>query len=132
MSKRADHGCEGFTLVEVLVALTILSTSFAVLLEVFSTSLNRVRESRAEINAVALAQSLLAEVGPVITAAPTDSRGVLGKGFTYRLHIERYGTSDDQRAWNTNAMTISASVLWDDDKRSVTLTTLRVPPKISQ
>ena len=58
---RARGGERGFTLIEVLVALTILSISLAALLAVFTQGLDRARESRNEAAARVLAQSLLAQ-----------------------------------------------------------------------
>src|SRR5690348_6263844 len=60
--KRKGRGLgqsDGFTLIEVLVSLTILSISLAVLLGVFSTGLSRAGDSESEMTAGALAQSLL-------------------------------------------------------------------------
>jgi len=133
MNKTPAHSTEGgFTLVEVLVALTILSISLGVLLGVFSTALDRTRESNSETIADSLTQSLLAEMGSALPLAVGDSKGTFANGFHWRLHIEPYGSSEDVQAWPVAALVVSASTLWDDDKRSVTLSTLRIAPKASQ
>ena len=121
----------GFTLIEVLVALTILSISLVVLLHIFSDSLHRSRESQTEMAADALAQSLLADAGKGIPLSIGDTNGRAPDGFSWRLHVEPYGSDDDQKSWPMGALTVSASVGWRDGDRNkwITLTTLRAVPK---
>lgn len=127
-STHANHA-SGFTLVEVLVALAILSVSLAVLLQVFGTSLDRLRKSQAEMVAVSLTQSLLAEVGQTIPLRRGEANGSFGNGYHWRLHVEDYGDADDWRAWPTGAVVVSASTFWDEDRRSLTFEVLRLTPK---
>jgi type II secretion system protein I len=129
MSRAFQNSASGFTLIEVLVALTILSVSLAVLLQVFGTNLDRINESRAETTAAALTQSLLAEAGKTIPLRPGDSNGDFGNGYRWRLRVEPYGNDEDRRAWPTNAIVISASTFWERDTKSVTLKVLRLTPK---
>src|SRR5437763_2184256 len=58
---RRSGSQSGFTLIEVLVALTILSISMATLLAIFLQGLDRARESSNEAAARVLAQSLLTQ-----------------------------------------------------------------------
>src|SRR5579862_542825 len=64
-------GESGFTLIEVLVALTILSISLATLLAIFLQGLVRAKESSDEGAARSLAQSLLSQA----KAAPSLAYG---------------------------------------------------------
>lgn len=131
MNKTAARGNDGFTLIEVLVALVILGISLATLLHIFSESLNRARLSQTEMAASALAQSLLAGAGHTLPLRAGDTTGELPNGFTWRLHIEPYGSEDDRKSWQMGAVSISASVAWNDGgrKHSMTLTTLRAVAK---
>jgi general secretion pathway protein I len=131
MNRQDPRAQSGFTLIEVLVALAILGISLAVLLHIFSESLHRARESQAEMTASALAQSLLADAGHSLPLRPGDTTGELPNGYSWRLHIEPYGSDEDRKSWQMGAVAISASVSWNDggQRRSMTLTTLRAVPK---
>src|ERR1700678_4212390 len=71
----APRGEAGFTLIEVLVSLTILSISLGVLLAIFLQGLDRAHESRDEASARALAQSLLAQAKAADNPAIGGSAG---------------------------------------------------------
>lgn len=128
------RGCggeqSGFTLIEVLVALTILSISLATLLAIFLQGLDRARESSNEAAARVLAQSLVTQA----KVAPNLSFGTsAGKvnGFLWRTQIVPYGTAADRSAWQSSPAQIVATVSWrgDGGLRSVSLSTLRVLAK---
>jgi general secretion pathway protein I len=120
----------GFTLVEVLVALSILVIALGVLLKIIAISLDRTREVRDETVASSLLQSLLVQAGTSVPLTQGDSGGVFANGFIWHLHVEPYGSDNDRQAWSENAMTVVATVAWRDDGRvqSRSLTTLRIAP----
>src|SRR5262249_45169464 len=91
----------GFTLIEVLVALSILSISIATLLAIFLQGLDRARESSNEASARVLAQSLLtqARVSPNLSFG--TSAGKIN-GLAWRTQVLPYGTANDRAAWQTN------------------------------
>jgi general secretion pathway protein I len=124
----------GFTLVEVLVALTILAISMTVLMSVIATNLDRAREVRDENNAAALLQSLLAQTGTSLSVAPGETSGEFPNGFRWHLDIEPYGTPDERAGWPAEAVTITGTVSWQDgtSTHAKTLTTLRVLPEPAQ
>lgn len=125
-----DRKEEGFTLIEVLVALAILSISMAVLLGVFSDSLSRVRANETRTVAGALAQSLLAEVGISRPLHVGDETGDLANGYRWRLHAEPYGSDQDRQAWPVVALLVSVAVWKEGDAaKAMELTTLRLLPK---
>ena len=130
MRAGARNTQSGFTLIEVLVALTILSISLAVLLAVFTQGLDRARESRVEASARVLAQSLLAQAKVAANLSMGTSSGKT-EDLTWRLRIEPYGTKDDQTAWHETAAELRATVSWRGGGgiRSITLSTLRLLPK---
>jgi type II secretion system protein I len=126
-SARPDD-CDGFTLVEVLVALTIFSTSMVVLLGALSQSLSRARDSERAMAARVLAQSTLArlETGPPPTFGETTGRSEGGLNWT--VDITPYPQHDDSHA-NLHAAIVSVTVSWQDGKRSLALNTIRLGPK---
>lgn len=119
---------EGFTLIEILVALTILSFSVAVLFGIFSQAIDRARQDNSAMHARVLAEALLrrAEV-----AAPAhDTNGVEDSGFAWQLHAQPSGDGDDRSAGPHTEM-VSATVRWNvaAHSRSLTLTTLAFAPE---
>lgn len=123
-------GESGFTLIEVLVALTILSISLATLLAVFLQGLDRARESSNEASARVLAQSLIAQAKVAANLSFGASAGKIN-GLAWRTQILPYGTQADRTAWQTNPAQIVATVSWrgDGGLRSISLSTLRLLPK---
>jgi general secretion pathway protein I len=120
----------GFTLIEVLVALTILSISMAVLLSIFLQGLDRARESSNEASARVLAQSLVTQAKAARNLAFGTSTGKTN-GFLWRTRIVPYGSPADRAAWQTSPAQIVATVSWrgDGGERSVSLSTLKLLPK---
>jgi general secretion pathway protein I len=119
---------DGFTLLEVIVALAILAFSSSVVFEVISNGIWRTRQAETGAQADLLVQSLLAEVGAEIPLREGQATGQFAGGFGWRLRIERFGDATDRQQWPLSAYTVMAEVLWDDasEKRSVTVKTLRL------
>jgi len=126
-------GQAGFTLIEVLVALSILSISLGVLLAVFLQGLDRARESRDEASARVLAQSLLVQAKMADNPAIGGSAGKTNN-FLWRLQVLPYGTAKDQASWQEGAGLIVATVSWRGagGMRSISLSTLRLLPKSAE
>ncbi len=121
----------GFTLLEILVALAILGMSLSIILGVFSVALDRTRQAQQRLEAANLAQALLLRAETASPETLQDSAGSTPSGFTWRLHIEDYGTSDDHSNWPERVVRVATTVQWDDHGRtkSLTLATLRLLPK---
>ena len=126
-SLSSQTGERGFTLLEVLVALTILSVSLVVLLAIFSQGLTRAEENAKETDARTLAQALLAQTEAAPHPSFGDTNGV-SNGLRWRVRIAPYGSGADQQAWQSAAQKVDATVTWDSAgrARSLTLTTLRL------
>ena len=126
--QRTDQA--GFTLIEVLVALTILSISLAALLAVFLQGLDRARESSNEADARVLEQSLVAQAKVAANLSFGTSAGKIN-GLAWRTQVLPYGSAADRAAWQSNPAQIVATVSWrgDGGRRSLSLSTLRLLPK---
>ena len=131
LNRSRGNGTEsGFTLIEVLVALTILSISLGVLLAVFLQGLDRAKESSNEAAARVLAQSLLDQAKSAPSLAVGTTTGTIN-GLHWRMQIAPYGAAADQSAWQAIPAQFVATVTWrgDGGMRTVSLSTLKVYTK---
>ncbi len=124
--------CEaGFTVVEVVAALTILAMALGVLLNIMSNSVRQTGQAEAVAEAGSLARSLLAKAGTEWPLRDGEITGQSDRGFRWQLRIEPYGDGTERREWPVAAHQVSAQVRWRDgsEERSLVLTTLRLGPK---
>lgn len=121
----------GFTLVEVIVALAILSAGLSLLLGLISNSLRQAASAQRMAAAGSLAQSLMAEIGTQLPIKPEVRDGQYSNGFRWHLIMQPHeGTRDsDERPFGLYS--ISAEVEWEEgtERRFYALTTLRLGPK---
>lgn len=117
----ARDGDAGFTLIEMIVALAILSISFGVLLAAFSAHMNRVALNQSEDGARQLAVSLLASESD----HETTRHGQTRDGYTWDISTQPYGSPADRLAWRFSAEQVTVTVSWSADHH-VSLSTLRV------
>jgi len=132
VSVRPDKSREsGFTLIEVLVALTILAISLTILFSVFGHSLARHAETQSRMAARAVASSLLAQAEAANFLSPGETTGSIQPDLSWRLKVIPYGSQKDQESWPGTAVEISATVTWGDHGagQTLTLSTLRLLPK---
>ena len=120
----------GFTLVELLVSLAILAVALGVLFTAISGALDRARESRNEMVATSLVQSLLARAGTERALQSGTTGGSYSNGFLWQVRVRPYGDDDDRKAWQALAYVVEASVSWrhGSETRTRRLTTLRIVP----
>lgn len=124
-------GEAGFTVVEVVAALTILAIALGVLLNVMSNSLRQTGRAETVAEAGSLARSLLARTGTELPLRDGLITGQADGGFRWQVRIAPYGDGADQRAWPVAAHQVLAEVSWRDglQERSIVLTTLRLGQK---
>jgi general secretion pathway protein I len=131
MNSTGAKSVGGFTLIEVLVALTILSVSLAALFSVFGNGIQRAGNVRDDTLAISLAQSLLATTAQETALRDGDTAGQFANGFRWRLHVAPYGAGKDADERPVRPHQVSVEVSWADGRfeRSVSLDTLRLTPK---
>ena len=126
----------GFTLIEVVVAFTVLALVFAVGLEIFSKGMSRAVDLDLDTQALAIAQSKLAAAG----TEEIPKEGVAqGDSDDRRFHWATTITKSDDGQDPTKPLTgpyvlyrIDARVDWRTDAgrdRNVTLSTLLLGPR---
>jgi general secretion pathway protein I len=90
MAKPVSCREDGFTLVEVAVALIILCLSLGAMYKLFSSGLTAVERIEAVHTAVSIAQSLLDRVGSELPVKPGRTVGQLAGGLRWQISIEPY------------------------------------------
>ena len=126
------HACRGFSLLEVLVAFTILAMMLAALFQVFSGGLHAARAGDRFTRATLIAQSRLAAVGLEQPLQEGVTSGSTNDAFHWRITVGEY--LDDQLPVIDPIMqplTVAVEVYWEegDSSRSVSLTSMLLGPK---
>jgi general secretion pathway protein I len=124
----------GFTLVEVIVALAILSAGLSLLLGLISNSLRQTASAQRMAEAGTLVQSLMAEVGTDLPIRPEVRDGQYPNGYRWHLKMQPYDGTRDNEERPVGLYSISAEVEWEEgaERRFYALTTLRFGPKATR
>ena len=86
----AGRGPRGFTLIEVVVALVILTVALGALLQLFQTGLRSGGVAETRVYATLLAQSRLAALGVEAPLEPGEIGGEIDERFRWSARIEPY------------------------------------------
>ena len=121
----------GYTLIEVLVAMSILAMTLTVIFRSFSTGLANVSVSRDYAEAVVLAESKLAEISVETGLQPGQYDGVVNDRFFWVALVERHSSppvSAGEAERPVAAYRVNVDVEWMDHGRSrhVSLDTVRL------
>lgn len=117
----------GFTLVEALASMLILSIALAVLMPAMLDGLRRIGDSNERMLATEIAQSLVDRVGT--DPDFLDTHGVADGGFAWRIEISPVGSAEDRRAWIYAPSRVSVTVGWNEGAASVRLSCLMLARK---
>ena len=121
----------GFTLVEVIVAFAMLSIGLTLVMSLFSTGLSRTAMAERVAGAVALAQSLMAQVGNSIPLRTETRDGTEASGYRWRLAMQPYRRAPGGDARLVELYQVSVEIGWleGQDSRAYALSTLRFGPR---
>jgi general secretion pathway protein I len=129
-----DRHCRhaGFTLLEVLVALTVLSLSLTLIMSTLSGGLFHQQRAQALTEATLGAQSLLARVGSDLPLRTGVTDGTFSGGLTWRVQMTPYGDAADRAAWPVAAYTVIVQVFRGpaSGEPALQMTTMRLGPKL--
>jgi general secretion pathway protein I len=142
---RVDDGAvmagsqRGFTLLEVLVAFTLLALFFGALFQVFAAGLTLTRSGESQSRAVLLAKSKMEEIGADNRIGSGSHSGVFdlnkaqGPPYRWRAELARYGEDELGLADGGELVPyrVDVEVSWtmDGGQRSVNLVSLVLRPK---
>jgi general secretion pathway protein I len=124
---------KGFTLIEVLVALTILSLSLAIIYSVFSLGLRGRKAAEDYEQATQLAESKLDAIGVNEAIQEGVTVGRFDDRFAWKTVVTPYREvgRDESKDIRRRPLTVTVTVSWGapSEERAVTLTTLRLVPR---
>ena len=129
------HWCRGnrtrgFTLLEVLVAFTILAVGLVALLRAFSSGLRGLDAAETASIAVQHARSKMAEVGSVMPLEPGAEEGAFDDDFRWRVAIEPHELGDGAAAEALPLLPYEIEVTVTGSRGgAVTLRSLRLAPR---
>ncbi|WP_298718568.1 prepilin-type N-terminal cleavage/methylation domain-containing protein [uncultured Oceanisphaera sp.] len=118
---------QGFSLLEVLVAFTILTITLGVLLNIFSLAIRTTQSAQQQQKAMLLAESKLTELYAGTTLQPGREQGWFDDHYWWETRIEEF----DTRALMDNQSMLlpyqlSVIVGWGRHEQQYRLTTLRL------
>jgi len=131
---KANRHIQGYTLIEVLVAMMILMMSLTVLFRIFSTGLLNVAVSADYARAVIVAETQLTAVGRDTEFRRGQSEGVVDDRFYWSRTIEDHspiGRSGEQNSV-VSALLVTVAVEWQHRGRTrqVSLNSVRLAPNL--
>jgi general secretion pathway protein I len=123
----------GFTLIEVLVALTVLSLSLGIIFSLFSAGLGGKRTAEDYEQATLFAESKLNSLGVDEPIQLGNTFGSFNDRFTWSAVVTPYVEKgrDDTKDLLRQPLVVTVTVSWKDsaNQRSISLTTLRLIPR---
>ena len=124
---------QGFSLLEILVAFSILALSLGIILKIFSAGLQTASLAENYTLAVEIAESLLARTGEEESLTLGESNGQENEYFNWTVQIsaiELDVSSELPVSLAEQIVQVKVIVSWGDENnpRSINLTTLKLMP----
>ena len=120
---------DGFSLLEVIVALAIMAMGFVTVLQLFSGSIRSVSLSEQYLKGATLAHSKLGEL-EVNNYSVTEYEGIFPdeKNYRWQLQVSPHASSLNSKEKNIQLSEVTLNVLWEDvgKTRDVEISTLKV------
>ncbi len=120
---------DGFSLLEVIVALAIMAMGFVTVLQLFSGSIRSVSLSEQYLKGTTLAHSKLGEL-EVNNYSVTDLEGTFPdeKNYRWQLQVSPHTSSLNSKENNIQLSEVTLNVLWEEagKTRDIELSTLKV------
>ena len=120
---------DGFSLLEVIVALAIMAMGFVTVLQLFSGSIRSVSLSEQYLKGTTLAHSKLGEL-EVNNYSVTEFEGIFPdeKNYRWQLQISPHTSPLNSKENNIQLSEVTLNVLWEDagKTRDIEMSTLKV------
>lgn len=99
--RRSSHA--GFSLLEILVAFTLLAIAMAVLMQIFSRGVNNADAADRYAKASMLAESLMTTIGVENPLVEGELTGEFADGYSWRANIKLYSSSAEPESMIVNS-----------------------------
>jgi general secretion pathway protein I len=126
---------KGFSLLEILIAFSILAISLGILLKIFSAGINTAVVSEDYTAAVQIAESLMAKTGLESPLQAGENSGTENEKYEWQVLVTPYlfnPDNIDEMSITTTLFKVKVVVNWDIEKtkrRQIELTTLKLVNK---
>jgi len=126
---------QGFSLLEILIAFSILAVSLSILLNIFSLGVTTAGVSEDYTAAVQIAESLMAKTGVEKPLQAGDSVGIIHDKYYWQVLVQPFALASEPietTTLNTALFKVRVTVNWGDDRthsREVKLVTLKLVNK---
>jgi general secretion pathway protein I len=123
---------QGFSLLEILIAFSILALSLGILLKIFSAGVNTAVVAEDYTAAVQIAESLMAKTGVVTPLQANQASGVENEKYHWLVEVSPFEFNPenvDLTALTAVLFKVRVTVSWGDDNvndRQIELTTLKL------
>lgn len=118
MGEKQHHSSNGFTLIEVLVAMMILAISFVVLLQLFSGGLRTARLTDDYTRAILHAREKMEEIYLSEKPGSGEQEGEFKDGFKWKTEIVRVESIGDEAAkMPLDSFNVKVEVTWFEGSR---------------
>ena len=133
---------QGFSLLEILIAFSILALSLSILLKIFSVGVTTTSIAEEYTAAVQIAESLMARTGVETPLQAGESSGLENEKYDWQVTVSPFEFNPENA--DINAVTamlfkVRVTVTWGDedanidvdtDKRQIQLVTLKIVNKV--
>jgi len=130
LSKMLRH--KGFSLLEILVAFSIMAVAITIVLRIFSSGLTNAALTEEYCIGVQIAESLMASTGVVTSLQPGETSGSVGDKYDWLVVIKAVTQSSaGNQSGNDappNMFSVNVRVFWGDEgreQRSIELESLK-------
>jgi len=120
---------KGFSLLEILVAFSILAISLGILLKIFSSGVNTAMIAEEYTVATQIAESLMAKTGIEEPLLVGENSGTEVEKYHWRVTVENSPNPADDE--DTGLLAVQVIVQWGDDdrnRRAIELKTVKTGP----
>jgi len=120
----------GFTLLEILVAISLIGIVFVVVMQLFSANLRSLSVSESYVNAAAHAEAIMRNILEDEDFPNTTLSGTTEDGYRYGATITKKYEERTQ-ALNVDLFQVRVTMYWDDGarQRALSLETLKMTEK---
>jgi len=132
MSLKIDRKNKGFSLLEILVAFTIMAISLSILLKIFSSGVNTAVISEDYIIATQIAESLMAKTGVEEELAVGANLGSEDDKYHWQVKIENSFNPELEEESEYELYAVQVIVKWGEEQfnpRTVELNTIKIGSK---